>query len=81
MKSQIKFMAKGLSLIIFWLLVIAASVTLFSCEPYTVCGEITNQYQKVDRTIIFVINGVEHEVSEELATKHTIGDNVCIDLN
>ena len=81
MKSQSKFIAKGVSLIFFWLIVIATLATLFSCEPNSVCGVITDKRQTIDGTIIWVINEKAYEVSEELATKYFIGDNVCIDLN
>ena len=33
MNSQNKFIAKGISLVFFWLIVISTLATLFSCEP------------------------------------------------
>lgn len=38
MNSQNKFIAKGISLIFFWLIVIATLATLFSCEPDPLCS-------------------------------------------
>lgn len=83
MNSQNKFIAKGISLVFFWLIVIAALATLFSCEPNSVCGTITDQYQTINRDIIWVINEKAYEIDYDYAVNCgcVIGDSVCIDLN
>ena len=37
MNSQNKFIAKGIALVFFWLIVIATLATLFSCEKQDIC--------------------------------------------
>ena len=44
MNSQNKFIAKGISLIFFWLIVIATLATLFGCEPEKCYDTITYNY-------------------------------------
>ena len=56
MNSQNKFIAKGIFLVYFWLIVIATLATLFSCEPAEEincnCGVITDVFR--DSKSVFV---------------------------
>ena len=44
MKSQIKFVLKGVGVLFFWLFAIAFTATLFGCEPEKCYDTITYNY-------------------------------------
>lgn len=44
MKSQNKFIAKGISLVCVWLILISTLATLFSCEPEKCFDTVTYNY-------------------------------------
>lgn len=83
MNSQSKFLAKFAAsfMAVYTTTVVVAILLLTSCSPSDVCGIIENQYCKADGSKIWVINGIEYEVTEQQATTAFIGDSVCIELN
>ena len=85
MKSQIKFMAKGFSLIIFWLLVIAASATLFSCDTEVVCGNLTEIHWTRNTVYMDVDNDGRSDyrisVDTDKIKDYRFGQTICLEID